>query len=119
MSGVGPCRLRLLPPVPLLPQLQTGPCCLQALPLCLLLLLCVPNLPACSPCSPSISPRRDGYAIAILFRAAATLSLDFLAASDAAVLRMGEAAQQMCEQLVQQWPGTRVAASSLARLPRA
>jgi hypothetical protein len=30
---------------------------------------------------------------------------------------MGDAAQQLCEQLLAQWPASRIAASSVSRLP--
>lgn len=56
---------------------------------------------------------------AVWHAASSTLSLDLLAASDAAVGRMAEAAEALCEQLVVEWPGSRVEASSVARLPRA
>lgn len=72
-----------------------------------------------SPPMRSLAPlSRDGYATAILRGDGATLSLDFLAASEPAVQRMGEAACQLCEQLVAEWPGSRIAATSVARLPR-
>jgi hypothetical protein len=32
---------------------------------------------------------------------------------------MGDAAQQLCKQLLARWPGSRIAASSVSRLPRA
>lgn len=75
------------------------------------------------PIPPAALPRppasRDGYVSAILCADGRTLSLDLLAASEAAAQRMGEAAQQLCEQLVAEWPGTRLAASSVSRMPRA
>lgn len=62
---------------------------------------------------------RDGFATAIFYRDTATLSVDLLGASDACVQRLGDAAAQLCEALVAEWPGTRIAGSTLARLPRA
>lgn len=61
---------------------------------------------------------RDGYATAIWYSDTATLSLDLLAASDAAVECMGDAAQELCEALVAEFPGSRMTGSSVARLPR-
>lgn len=61
---------------------------------------------------------RDGYATALFYPATATLSLDLLAASDAAVSGMGQAARAVCQQLQARWPGTRVAGGSVVRLPR-
>ena len=65
-----------------------------------------------------LSPARDGYAVATFFPDTATLSLDLLAASEPATLRMGAASGQLCEQLVAQWPGSRIDANTVSRLPQ-
>lgn len=65
-----------------------------------------------------VFPCRDGYAVVIFYPDTATLSVDLLAASEPATLRMGAAAGQLCEQLVEQWPGSRIAASTVSRLPQ-
>jgi hypothetical protein len=59
----------------------------------------------------------DGYATAVLHPGAAALSVDFLAASAAAAPRMGAAAAAFCARLQAAYPGTRVTASTVARLP--
>ncbi|KAL4443648.1 hypothetical protein ABPG75_011385 [Micractinium tetrahymenae] len=61
---------------------------------------------------------RGGYASIVWHPASATLSLDLLVASDVAAARAARAAQELCEQLVARWPGSRIEASSVARLPR-
>lgn len=72
---------------------------------------------ASAPLAPSLLCR-DGYVTAVWHASSATLSLDMLAASNAAAGRMAQAAQVLCERLVAEWPGSRIEASSLARLPR-
>lgn len=61
---------------------------------------------------------RDGYAVAIFYPDTATLSVDLLAASEAAILRMGTAGGQLCEQLVAEWPGSRISANTVSRLKK-
>lgn len=68
----------------------------------------IPALPACS----------GGYAAIMWHAASATLSLDLLAASDVVRAHIAVAAQQLCEQLLARWPGSRIEASSVARLQR-
>ncbi|PRW59402.1 integrin-linked kinase-associated serine threonine phosphatase 2C [Chlorella sorokiniana] len=62
---------------------------------------------------------RDGYAVAIYYPDTTTLSVDLLAASEPAILRMGAAGAQLCKQLVAEWPGSRIAANTVSRLPHA
>ena len=45
------------------------------------------------------------------------LSLDFLAASDATIVRMAEVAAALAKHLEAQYPGTTITASTAARLP--
>lgn len=61
---------------------------------------------------------RGGYAAIIWHAASATLSFDLLATSDVAGARAAHAAQQLCERLLACWPGSRIDASSVARLLR-
>lgn len=61
---------------------------------------------------------KDGYAVAIFYPDTATLSIDLLAASEAAILRMGAAGGQLCEQLVAEWPGSRISANTVSRLKK-
>ena len=80
-----------------------------------------PCLPTTSPCLPACPPlplSRDGYAVAIFYPDTATLSIDLLAASEAAILRMGAAGGQLCEQLVAEWPGSRISANTVSRLKK-
>ena len=74
-------------------------------------------LPACLPAH-HFRFSRDGYAVAIFYPDTATLSVDLLAASEAAILRMGTAGGQLCEQLVAEWPGSRISAKTVSRLKK-
>lgn len=70
------------------------------------------------PCLPALLACRGGYAAIIWHAASATLSFDLLATSDVAGARAAHAAQQLCERLLACWPGSRIDASSVARLLR-
>jgi len=76
-----------------------------------------PDTPPAPP--PLLFAPRDGYAVAIFSPDTTTLSIDLLAASEPAILRMGTAAAQLCEQLVAEWPGSRISANTVSRLPHA
>jgi hypothetical protein len=61
----------------------------------------------------------DGYVTAIWYADTATVSVDFLAVSAAATAAMDAAAAAFCSGLEGRYPGTRVTATALSRLPNA
>lgn len=59
----------------------------------------------------------DGYVTAMWFVASSTLAVDFVGASPEVIRCMNCAAEGFCKSLDEKYPGTKIAASSMARLP--